>query len=471
MRVRPGTGSVRRVPLAPTRATRLVVVAAVVALFASACWTSYGADWSNSRTAPYESAISVRTAPALRELWRVPGTVGSTSTPAVAGDSVYFGAWDGTVRAVSAADGSPRWTRDVGAIVDASPLVFREKVYVGDAAGNLHALDRATGAPRWTRELDPHPDTRIFSSPVGVDDLVIVGVASIELAFVKPDYTFRGSIVALDAETGALRWRVYTTSDTAASGAGVSVWSSAAIDRSRRTLYIGTGNTYEHPAAPWSDALMAIDYRTGAVRWVRQFTAGDVYVIFRPPPQGPDADIGASPNLFRIGDRDVVGVGDKAGVYAVLDRDTGETVWARQLPTGSHLGGIMTTAAYHDGRIYVSSNRWADHVDFHDPGNVSTTYALDAATGAIVWQTDLPSATFGALTYANGVVFQPTITGTVYAFDAADGSVLWSARPGADLGGGVSVAGGKVFVPYGFWFFAAPPNPSGGLVAYAPDPA
>ena len=39
-------------------------------------------------------------------------------------------------------------------------------------------------------------------------------------------------------------------------------------------------------------------------------------------------------------------MGDKAGVYAVLDRDTGATVWARQFPTGSHLGGIMTTASH-----------------------------------------------------------------------------------------------------------------------------
>ena len=64
-------------------------------------------------------------------------------------------------------------------------------------------------------------------------------------------------------------------------------------------------------------------------------------------------------------------------------------------------------------------------------------------------------------------MFQPTVGGTVYALDAATGAILWSKAPGGDLGGGVSVVDGKVFVPYGFWFFAAPPNPNGGLVAYA----
>jgi len=192
-----------------------------------------------------------------------------------------------------------------------------------------------------------------------------------------------------------------------------------------------------------------------------------VYTIFSSPPQGPDADIGAAPNLFTIDGRDVVGVGDKAGVYAALDRDDGEVVWATQLPTGSHLGGIMTTAAYHDGVLYLASNQWTNLVDFHAPGNVSTTFALDAATGDIRWQRALPSTVFGALTYANGVVYQPTIDGIVYAFDADDGTTLWSDAPGADLGSGVSVNNGTVFVPYGFWFFAAPATPNGGVVAYA----
>ena len=208
--------------------------------------------------------------------------------------------------------------------------------------------------------------------------MIVVGVASVELAIPKPDYTFRGSIVALDAATGAVRWRVYTTANNAQQGAGVSVWSSAAVDSGRGLLYIGTGQTYEPPASPRGDALMAIEYATGAVRWVRQFTADDVYTIFGPAPQGPDADLGAAPNLFRIGNRDVVGVGDKAGVYAVLDRDNGSTVWARQLPTGSRLGGIMTTAAYNAGRIYLASNQWSNFVNFHDPNNRSTTFALDA---------------------------------------------------------------------------------------------
>jgi polyvinyl alcohol dehydrogenase (cytochrome) len=243
------------------------------------------------------------------------------------------------------------------------------------------------------------------------------------------------------------------------------VWSSAALDRSRGLLYIGTGQSYEEPASEYTDALLALDYDTGALAWKRQFTAGDVFTFWNMA--GPDADIGPAPNLFRIGNRDVVGVGDKAGHYAVFDRDTGDTIWTVELPEGNRLGGIMTTAAYADGRIYVNSNRWgANILDFHDPAHESTTYALDAATGATLWATDLPSPAFNAVSFANGVVYQTSVKGTVYALDGSDGRVLWSDEPGADLGGGVSIRGGTVFVGYGFWFIAAPPTPQGGVVAY-----
>ncbi len=44
-------------------------------------------------------------------------------------------------------------------------------------------------------------------------------------------------------------------------------------------------------------------------------------------PTGKDADVGASPNLWTSNGRDLVGAGDKAGVYHALDRDTGQVVW------------------------------------------------------------------------------------------------------------------------------------------------
>src|SRR4029453_13561902 len=89
-----------------------------------------------------------------------------------------------------------------------------------------------------------------------------------------------------------------------------------------------------------------------------------------------------------------VGVGDKAGVYAAFDRTTGETVWARQLADGSALGGVMVTAAYGKGVVYVTCNVMAGEYPANptDPRHRSVTYALDAATGRIRWQGEIPGA-------------------------------------------------------------------------------
>ena len=460
-----------------TARLQLGAIITATALLATGCWLGYGNDQHNSRSSTAETAISPATAPGLTEAWRVDGTDGSTSTPAVFGGWVYFGGWDGAVRAVDRDDGTLQWETQLtsgsgaGQMVDASPAIDGDHLFIGDGEGDFHALDRTTGEVLWSADLDSHPQTRIFGSPVVSGDMVIVGVASYELAIPKADYTFRGSVVALDKATGAERWRLRTTTDDAQAGAGVSVWSTPAIDLGRRLLYIGTGNTYEPPAAPLSDSLLAIHLDTGEVAWSRQFTSGDVYTIFGTPPQGPDADIGAAPNLFRSGDRDVVGVGDKAGVYAALDRDTGETVWARQLTVGSHLGGIMMTSAHHEGVIYASSNIMANEADYTSAANTSRTFALDADDGSVLWERALPAASFGALTHANGVLFQPTTPGVLYALDAGDGQVLWSQDLGADLGGGVSVSNGTVLAPYGFWFFGAPARPQGGLVALRPPSA
>jgi polyvinyl alcohol dehydrogenase (cytochrome) len=452
---------------------RSAFVAALAAVTLSGCvWPSFGYNLANTRNQELERRISRKSVDELREAWRVDGLAGVTGTPAIWGGTAYVGTWNGTARAIDLADGGTVWERQLTGgtgglgMIDDSPLVTADRVYLGDARGNLHALDRATGAVVWSRRLDAHPLTRIFSSPVLVDGLLVIGVASVELALPASDFSFRGSVVGLDAATGTERWRLPTSSGT--DGAGVSVWSSAAIDRQRGLAYIGTGQSYEEPAGPRSDSLLAIRYATGELAWSRQFTADDVFTFFSPPPQGPDADVGAAPNLFRARGRDLVGVGDKAGVYAAFDRSTGETVWARRLADGSALGGVMVTAAYGDGRIYVTCNVMAGEYPANptDPRHRSVTYALDANTGKVHWQRDMPAASFGALSLANGVLFQPTVPGTLYALDARKGDVLWSAEPGGNLGGGVSVAAGRVVTGHGFWFLTQPPNPQGGVVAY-----
>lgn len=434
-------------------------------------WPSYGRDLANTRANLAETEITAATVAGLTERWSLP-LLGCTSTPAVVDGVAYFGDWDGNVHAVDAATGASVWTQEVTeSAIDPSVLVANEMLYVGDGTGFFFALERATGEVAWSVELDAHENTHIFSSAAYVDGMVIVGVAGIELVLLKDDYTFRGSLVALDADTGDERWRVYMTEDDTSGGAGVSVWSSPAVDEERGWVFIGTGNTYEAPASPRADGLVAVDYTSGAVKWVRQFTADDVFTIFQPEPQGPDADVGAAPNLFTAGDRDLIGVGDKAGFYSVLDRESGETVWAKPITEGSHLGGVMSSAAYAEGVIYVTSNHFspmsdlASALDEPIEEDTHTTVALDAGSGDELWRVEAPYPSVGGLTYAGGVVYHGSVDGTMHALDAASGDALWSQKVSDSLASGSSLVNGTLYVSHGFRFFTGSGDIEGGVVA------
>ena len=446
-------------------------------------WPMFGHDHDNTRHNAAEDVLTADTVASLALLWEHVGAE-VTSTPAVVDGVVYFADWSGQLYAKSAADGAEVWTIQLapeGVPITCSPLVTEDRVYIGDMAANFYAVERETGAVAWSALFDAHEDANFTGSAVLIGDLLVVGVASGELGKALDDYTFRGSVLGIDADTGDERWRVWTTEDDESSGAGVSVWSSPAVDATRGLVYIGTGNAYEEPGSDRSDAILAIDYASGAIAWVAQFTEGDVYTILQPPPQGPDADIGAAPNLFTLADGTaVVGVGDKAGVYAAVDRDTGDPIWSVVLTQGSHLGGVMTAAAYADGVIYTASNLWPGGFntenpffpDFEDPENTSVMFALDAEDGGVLWQTDLPSPTLGAIAVAGGVVYSGATDGTLRAFDAESGEVLWSDVPGNPMASGQSVAGGLLLSGHGFAFIGitgGSPGEEGGLVVYGPE--
>jgi polyvinyl alcohol dehydrogenase (cytochrome) len=310
------------------------------------------------------------------------------------------------------------------------------------------------------------------------------GISSIQ-NYAEPPYDFRGSVLALDTQTGKTLWQTDTV-PAGSGGSGGSVWGTVAIDKRRGWAFVGTGQAYAQPVAPLTDSLLALRLRDGKVVWHRQFTANDVWNVLGGGFFGKDYDLGASPNLFTIGHRDVVGVGDKGGRFAVLDRGNGATIWRRKLCPGSHFGGIMTTAAVARGSIWVTCNTlsatFLTHPDFNDlyfdfpelarPISHTDIFRLDAASGRTRWRKRVPAITFGAVTEAGGALFVPNTDGTFRAFDGRSGRLLWKAHPGAPLGGGATVAGHTVLIGYGVQFGLAarashPPDTAlGGVVAY-----
>lgn len=469
---------------------------------ASGDWASYGEDLANSRSQSHPDGIGAATASRLHERFAIRrsgiahgATPSVTSTPAVDGGVAYYGDWQGGLHAVNLASGRERWTTHVAvqdgplAALNSSPAVVGNSVFVSTGDGRVVAVTRRTGKVRWATVLDTHFASTLYSSPAVAGNTLVVGVSSAQNFFAGP-YDFRGSIVALDTRHGRTLWRTFVMRPDV-DGTGGSVWSSAAIDRSRGVAYIGTGQAYAPPAGPLNDALLALRIRDGSLVWKRQFIADDVWTVFEPP-GGKDYDIGAAPNLFRIGTRAVIGVGDKAGRYATLDRGDGRTIWRQALCRGSHLGGVMTTAAVARGSIWLACNRlsaaaldlahpsatdrYFDNPGFADASSHTDILRLRASDGRTIWRHTVPGGTLGALTEAGGAVFVPNSNGMLRALDARSGRTLWTTRPGAPLGGGPTVANGLVLTGYGVQLggptraFNPPPDARGGLVAYAPRP-
>jgi polyvinyl alcohol dehydrogenase (cytochrome) len=454
-------------------------------------WPMYGHNLAGTR-ASADTTLSVKNVKKLVRKWEkwLPRC---TATPAVVDGRVYVGDWFGNVHAFAVPNGAALWRQKVSDFaIDDSPTIADGKLFIGDGSGTVHARDAITGNKVWSTEIDPHPQAHVYSSPIFIEGMILIGSAALELVSggANHDFTFTGALVALDAKTGAERWRTPVAFDDGTrSGAGVSVWSSFVVDEARGMAFIGTGQSYEAPASEFADSLIAVDYRTGDIKWHQQYTKNDVFVIGRA--QGPDADIGATPNLFTVKGVDAVGVGDKAGNYAVFKRDTGEPLWPgeplepdaaprpgfKKISKGSPQGGFMDSAAYAKGVLYMASNEVVSAIDDPLPTDKHFILAVQADTAKTLWKKEKPYSSVGGLAYANGLVFNIANDGTLYAVDAKNGEELWKDELSVIENGqvkkvaaasGPSIAGGKVFACHGFSFFktGASPEVRGGLIAY-----
>jgi len=203
--------------------------------------------------------------------------------------------------------------------------------------------------------------------------------------------------------------------------AGVAVWGSFALDPGMGALFFGTGNNYTNSPSPLSDSIVAVNARTGALLWSHQVTAHDVWA--KAKPVGPDFDFGAGPQLFEATidgqTRQLVGAGQKSGLYYAFDRHTGRIVWATQVGYGAAGGGIHAEAAIGPGKIYVWSNNAYQYGKPPEqfPANVD---ALDPATGDRLWADTIaqPAMTPAAGYLSNNVHFTGALAGWVRAVRA-----------------------------------------------------
>jgi len=466
-------------------------------------WPIAGQNPANTWNQAKEHLINTANVKDLKPKW-VFATGGDVSaTPTVAGDAVYFPDWDGNLFAVKKQSGRLIWSRKIsdydgvaGAISRVSPAVNGHQVIIGDIlsskqphdGANVISIDQKTGTLRWITKVDTHPAAVITGSPVVFEGVVYVGISSIEeglaLNAAYPCCSFRGSIVALDVKTGRMLWKTFDMPENGGRTDGYSggaVWQPPAIDPKRGSLFIGTGNNYTAPpdveacqnanptancaaADDFFDTALALDLKTGRIKWARKLQGFDTWTVacHLPPgtnpncpvPSSPDFDLGgAGPNLLG----NIVGFGQKSGIYWALNPDNGNIVWSTPVGPGGSLGGIEWGTATDGKRIYVAIANNSHLAYTLVPSGQRITWgswsALDVRTGKILWQTADPTVgtiDTGSVSVANGVMYAGSYSGLMYALDTRTGVILWDFASGGSVIDGPSIVDGVVYWGSGY---------------------
>jgi polyvinyl alcohol dehydrogenase (cytochrome) len=485
-------------------------------------WNGWGGGVTNTRYQPAnKGGLSAEKVPQLKLKWAF-GFAGVTSAraqPAVMGGRLFVGSENGDVYALNAKTGCTYWVYHAQAGIRTAVSVGPYKsasgasgfaVYFADGGASAYAIDASTGKEIWTRKVDDHPYAKATGSPTVYNGRLYVTIAGVgeEGQGGTSRYqccTFRGSVTALDANTGRVEWKSYSIAEepkprgTNKDGvqmwgpAGGGIWGAPTIDEKRRVIYVATGNGYAEPAQRTTDAVIALDMNTGKVRWVNQPGVTDVWTGGCRPENagnpncpeklGPDFDFSMSPVLAkRSSGQDLIIIQQKSGMAYAFDPDKdGALVWQYRTSQGSGFGG-QWGAAVDDKRAYFG-------VVPQTPGGMR---AVNIDTGEEVWSKPAAeklcgtargcsAAQGGAVTAIPGVVFSGSSDGGIRAYSSDNGTIVWQfdtnrefetvngikANGGAMDGPGAVVMDGMLYMSSGYVSLGG--RPGNVLLAFGVD--
>ncbi|HLQ79312.1 MAG TPA: PQQ-binding-like beta-propeller repeat protein [Terriglobia bacterium] len=462
-------------------------------------WNGWGGGPQNARFQTAAAAgLTAAQVPSLKLKWAfgLPNAAEMHSQPTAASGRVFFGSDAGYIYSVDAKTGCVYWSFHADSGNRTAPTVApikgqgttRYAVYFVDLLTRVYALDAQTGKLLWKVKAGDHPRAKSSGSATVYDGRIYVPMSSMETTTgAVSTYeccSFRGHVVALDANTGQKIWRTFVIAEepkprgvnaqgvTLYGPAGGSVWNPPTIDAKRRRVYVGTGNAYTSPAAVGTDSVIALDMETGKVVWQHQEVKGDAFINNCratgtpgdncPDTLGPDYDFGGSALIMQTlpDGRDVLVAGTKGGLSIAFDLDkNGAVIWKTTLfdrPPGA--AGLIVFGGTSDGTtVYYPLNQ---------AGGIVA--AINIADGSRKWTTmpfagergGSPAATSGI----PGVVFTGALGGMFRAISSADGHLLWEfntavefqtkngiTAKGGSLGQpGATIAGGMVFLGSGF---------------------
>jgi polyvinyl alcohol dehydrogenase (cytochrome) len=470
-------------------------------------WNGHGNGPSATR---FQSAVAGKLTaaelPRLKLKWAFgyANVSAARAQPAFAGGRLFVASENGEVLALNPKTGCAYWMFKAQAGVRTALSIESYRaangkrsnaVYFADGKANAYAVDAETGKLIWAQKVDAHPFAAITGAPIVSDGRVFVGVQGLgeEGRGSTNGYaccSFRGNLVALDANTGAQLWKTYTIDESKPRAknkdgvqmygpAGGSIWSAPSIDVKRGLVYAATGNAYADPAQKMTNSVIAFDQKTGTIAWYKQMIPADNWAMGCPAKSpdnpacpetlGPDFDFSATPMIARVGKRDLLVLPQKSAIAYALDPDKkGEIVWQHRFGQGSGLGGQW-------GGTVDGKNAYFGLADFltDKPGGM---HAVRLSDGTPIWS--MPAQPLlcgvkgpgcgpgqgGALTSVPGAVLNGALDGGIRAYSASDGKILWmfdtnrsfdtvngvKANGGSMDGPGPVVADGMIYVNSGY---------------------
>jgi len=455
-----------------------------------------------------QAGLTKNQVPQLKLKWAFayPKAQRARSQPSIGWGAVFVGSQDGTVYALDLKTGCMRWSfrasAEVRTAIVADPAT--QRLYFGDVLARMYALDAMTGKLVWKTKVDDHSNATITGSPTIGGGQLFVPVSSLEVtAAADPKYaccTFRGSVVALNATSGSINWRHYSVTEPATARgktkagtpiigpSGAPIWNSPSFDAATNRVYFGSGENYSSPADGNSDAIFAVNAKTGKRIWVTQLTKGDAWNVGCmigndncPKENGPDLDVAASVLVVPIGGgKSMIVAGQKSAAVYGLNPDTGKPVWKTVLGHGGTQGGVHFGMAAQGRLVYVPINDMADTRDgrvYDAKRRGAGLHAIDGATGRVFWSSKADNVCdkrancdpgiSAAVTAVSGFVFAGHLDGRFRAYDTQTGKPIWTfdttqpiktisgetARGGSMSGPGAAVANGHVVVNSGYGLY------------------
>ena len=379
---------------------------------------------------------------------------GMSRNLAVYEDKVFLATSDARMVALDAATGEMLWTMRFGDNTQghqstSGPIVVRGKIVQGlngcerfsPVGCYISGIDADTGELLWTfhtvaRADEPGGDTWPFTGvrERGGGGTWATGSYDPELNLIywgvgnpNPDYygdlrpgdnLYSNSIVALDADTGELRWHYQFTPHD------LNDWDSNQIPvladiewqgSPRRVVMLANRNGFFYVMDRVNGELLLATPFT-ATTWAREIGADGRPIVLNDGSKGCLPDPWGSTNFMPPS------YYPELGLFYLTARETCATYVAEEptfVPGQSSFGGVV----FIDG----------------DQGS-GALRALDVQTGDLRWEFPYPSPTFGGvLTTAASLVFAGDHEGNFMAFDAVSGENLWHYQTGSRIWGAAAM--------------------------------